>query len=129
MVAGVATGVQALRFVRIPAEIPGVVSLADGQPRMRRLLENRLGRPATDVALVVANALAQALGQGPIGLVVDIAYRANVVGELQARRDVWERREPEFAQARRVGQSAVAAVARPQRVGTATPLPVAPGMP
>jgi len=110
---GVATGFQALRFVRIPAEIPGVVSFADGQPRVRRLLENRLGRPATDVALVVANALSQALGQGPIGLVVDIAYRANVVGELQARHDVWERREPELTQAPRVGQRALAPVARP----------------
>jgi cation-transporting ATPase I len=93
---GVATGVQALRVARIPAEIPGLISIADSQPRVRRLLENRLGRPATDVTLVTANALSQALGQGPLGLVVDIAHRVNVVGELQARLAVWERREPEI---------------------------------
>ena len=86
---GVATGVRALRIVRIPAEIPGLVAIADGQPRVKRFVENRLGRPATDVILVSANALSQALGQGPLGLVVDVAHRSGVVGELQARRAVW----------------------------------------
>ena len=81
---GFATGVQALRVVRIPAEIPGLVSIADGQPRVRRLLENRIGRPAADVTLVTANALSQALGQGPLGLVVDIAHRSGMVGEFAA---------------------------------------------
>ena len=94
---GFATGVQALRLVPIPSEIPGVISLADSQPRIRRVLENRLGRPATDVTLASANALSQALGQGPIGLIVDIAHRVGVVGELQARNAVWHRREPDIA--------------------------------
>ena len=97
---GVATGVQALRVVRIPAEIPGLISLADSQPRVRRFLENRFGRPATDVTLVTANALSAALGQGPLGLVVDITHRFGVVSELQARHAVWQRREPELIQGR-----------------------------
>ena len=97
---GFATGVQALRVVRLPAEIPGIVSLADAQPRVRRFLENRLGRPAADVTLVTANALSQALGQGPLGLFVDIAHRLGLVGELQARNAVWERREFELVHSR-----------------------------
>jgi cation-transporting ATPase I len=97
---GVATSVQALRVVRIPAEIPGLISLADAQPRVRRFLENRLGGPVTDVTLVTANALSQALGQGPLGLVVDIAHRVGLVGELQARNAVWERREFELVHSR-----------------------------
>jgi cation-transporting P-type ATPase I len=97
---GFATGMQALRVVRIPAEIPGLISIADAQPRIRRLLENRIGRPAADVTLVTANALSQALGQGPLGLVVDIAHRSGMVGESQARRAAWNRREPEIMDAR-----------------------------
>ena len=111
---GFATGVQALRLVRIPSEIPGVVSIADSQPRIRRFLEDRLGRPATDVTLATANALSQALGQGPLGLVVDIAHRVGVVGELQARQSVWERREPEIMQGRHsVNRRALALQPRP----------------
>jgi cation-transporting ATPase I len=111
---GVATGVRALRIVRIPAEIPGLVAIADGQPRVKRFVENRLGRPATDVILVSANALSQALGQGPLGLVVDVAHRSGVVGELQARRAVWYRREPEMVQGRHsIHRRAINAPARP----------------
>jgi cation-transporting ATPase I len=118
---GFATGVQALRVVRLPAEIPGLVSLADAQPRVRRFLENRLGRPATDVALVTANALSQALGQGPLGLFVDIAHRVGLVGELQARNAVWERRELELVHGRESTQRD-ALVFQPRPV----PLPAGP---
>ncbi len=93
---GVAIAVQTLQLVRIPAEIPGLISIADSQPRVRRLLENRVGRPVTDFTLVTANALAQALAQGPLGLGVDIAHRVGIVQELRSRRAVWERREPEI---------------------------------
>ncbi len=111
---GVATGVQVLRVVRIPAEIPGVISIADSQPRVRRFLENRLGRPATDVTMVTANALSAALGQGPLSLVVDIAHRVGVLGELQARRAVWQRREPDLVHGREsVRRSALAPAPRP----------------
>lgn len=65
---GVASISQALRFMPIPAEIPGVVSLIDSQPRIRRIIEDRLGRPAADMTVAATAALAQALGQGPIGL-------------------------------------------------------------
>ncbi len=118
---GFATGVQALRVVRLPAEIPGLVSLADAQPRVRRFLENRLGRPATDVTLVTANALSQALGQGPLGLVVDIAHRVGLVGELQARNAVWDRRELELVHSRESTQRDARAFA-PRPV----PLPAGP---
>ncbi len=94
---GVATAGQALRLVRVPAEIPGLISVVDSQPRVRRFLENRLGRSATDVTLAGANALAQALSQGPLGLMVDIGHRSGMVHELRARRSVWERRESELA--------------------------------
>lgn len=93
---GFATAGQVLRLARIPAEIPGVIALVDSQPRVRRLLEDRLGPPATDILVASTNALVQALGQGPIGLVADIANRSGLVAEHLARRDAWNRREPEL---------------------------------
>jgi len=118
---GFATAAQTLRFVPIPAEIPGLISLIDSQPRVRRLLENRLGRPATDLTLAAANALAQAVGQGPLGLLVDIAHRTTGVSELQARRAVWDAREPILVTGRdSVRHHALDFQARP------TPLPSGP---
>ena len=96
---GVAITAQTLRFVRIPAEIPGLISIAESQPRVRRFLENRIGRPVTDVTLGAATALTQAFAQGPLGLAVDIAHRAGSVQELESRRAIWERREPDLARA------------------------------
>ncbi|MHB1710884.1 MAG: HAD-IC family P-type ATPase, partial [Acidimicrobiales bacterium] len=97
-VVGLGIGVfgQLLRFTPFPSEVASAVALAESEPRVRRFLESRIGLPATDLGLGVTNALAQALSQGPLGLVVDMAHRVNVAGELQARRQVWERREPEL---------------------------------
>jgi len=118
---GFAAAAQTLRFVPIPAEIPGLISLVDSQPRVRRFLENRLGRPVADLTLAGANAFAQAVGQGPLGLVVDIAHRASSVSELQARQGVWEAREPILVTGRdSVRQDALDLQARP------IPLPAGP---
>lgn len=95
---GVASVSQSLRLVPIPAEIPGVLSLIDSQPRVRGFLENKLGRPATDVTVAATSALAQALGQGPVGLSVDMAHRVGLIAEQRARRSAWERREPDLVQ-------------------------------
>ena len=95
---GVASVAQALRFVPIPAEIPGVLSLIDTQPRVRRFMEDRLGRPATDMTVAATSALAQALGQGPVGLGVDMAHRASLIAEQRSRQAVWQRREPDLVQ-------------------------------
>jgi cation-transporting ATPase I len=93
---GLATAGQLLHLARIPAEIPGIVSLAENQPRLRRLMEDRLGPPATDVVLGTTNAVVQALGHGPAGLLVDMADRGMKAAEQQSRRQAWERREPEL---------------------------------
>ncbi|MFN8016616.1 MAG: heavy-metal-associated domain-containing protein [Acidimicrobiales bacterium] len=87
---------QGLRLARIPAEIPGLVSLADSQPRIRRLLEDRIGPPATDLVVAGANATAQALGQGAVGLVVDVAQHSVRIGEQLARRTTWREQEADL---------------------------------
>ena len=95
---GMATAGQALQLARIPGEVPGFVTLIDGQPRVRRLLEDRLGRPGADMTLALGAAFTQALSQGPLGLIVDISHRTSQVVEHQARKAVWERREPQLVQ-------------------------------
>jgi cation-transporting ATPase I len=77
-------------------EIASLLSLADSTPVVRRALESRFGRAATDLGLAVGNSVAQGLAQGPAGLVVDIAHRALALDELRSRRDVWQRREGEW---------------------------------
>jgi cation-transporting ATPase I len=70
------------------------LSLADATPAVRRVLEERLGRAATDLGLAIGNAVSQGLVQGPLGLVVDIAHRGLLLDEHRARRDLWEQWEP-----------------------------------
>jgi cation-transporting ATPase I len=93
---GVVAAGQTLRLARIPAEVPGLIALADGQPRIRGVLERRIGPPATDMVVATANATAQALGQGAIGLLVDIGHHSARIGEQLARRDAWRRRQADL---------------------------------
>jgi cation-transporting ATPase I len=84
---------QFLPTTPIPSEIASAISLIENEPRFRRYLEHHLGIPVADLGLGLANAFAQALSQGPAGLVVSIANRANLISELVARRELWERSE------------------------------------
>jgi len=88
---------QLLRLTPLPSEVATVVALVDNEPRARRFLEHHLGPQVTDLGLGFGNVVAQALGHGPLGLVVDMANRAGAVGELVARRRAWERLEPTLA--------------------------------
>ncbi|MGI8493097.1 MAG: HAD-IC family P-type ATPase [Acidimicrobiales bacterium] len=88
-----------LRSTPFPVEAASVVTLIDNEPRLRRFLESRLGSPATDLGLAVANALGQSLTQGPLGLLIDGAHRATLLSEAVARRSAFE-----TAEARRWGQ-------------------------
>lgn len=87
---------QVLRATPFPVELASLVSLVDHEPRLRGFLEHHLGAPVTDLGLGLTNAFAQALSQGPFGLVVDIGHRANLMFESQERRHSWERRELEL---------------------------------
>ena len=75
-------------------ETASLLSLIESTPLLRRPIEGRLGRAATDLSLAVGNAVAQGLAAGPLGLVVDIAQRGLLLDELRARRDLWQQREP-----------------------------------
>ncbi len=59
----------------LPEEAAVLVSVAESQPRIRRLVESALGPSTADIGLALANAVLQGLGQGTLGLVVDLAHR------------------------------------------------------
>ena len=81
----------------LPGSASAAVVLVDNQPRVRELLESRLGTAATDLALAVSTAGVQALTQGVPSLLVDTAQRTQAVLAAQARRDGFTRREAELA--------------------------------
>lgn len=111
---------QLLALTPLPAELASLVSVVENEPRLRSLVERRVGVAATDLGLGVANAAAQAIAQGPLGLAVDVAHRANLLGELQARRRCWERMGEELHEGPACDD--LAPVARTRR-----PVPLPPG--
>ena len=103
-----------LRATPLPIEAASVLSMIESEVRLRRILEDRLGPALTDLGLATANALAQGLAQGRTGLVVDLAHRASLLSELQARRRCWEMEEPTLCP-----QPAEETVGRGYRLGLA----------
>lgn len=92
---GLVAGVlgRALTTGPVPGELATLVSLLDNEPRLRRQVERLLSPPVAELVLAGANATAQTLSGGPLGLVVDLANRIGSVGELSARASSWRRRE------------------------------------
>jgi len=80
----------ALRLSPLPVELASLVTIIDNEPRLRRLAENTFGPSLADVGLASINAVAQGIGQGPLGLVVDGLHRGGLVREARARRANWE---------------------------------------
>lgn len=80
--------------------LQSLVALADSQPRIRRLLEQRLGRARTDLLLTTANALAQAAGDSPANVLVDALHRALAVTEHGVRHARWRLWEVEHGHRR-----------------------------
>src|SRR5437588_4038324 len=122
---GVSTSARLLHAVPIPGELAATVSFIDSQPRLRRLVGEAVWPPVADLALALGSAFAQALGQGPLGLVVDLAHRSNQVAEVVARRRVWALREPEL-HAKPAWVRAESAVVGVPPTGRPVPLPAGP---
>lgn len=94
----VAAAGRIAHWPRLPGGVAAAVVLVDAQPRLRRVVEQRLGPDAADVVIAASGAVAQALAQGPGALAVDLALRAAQLAEAQAVRRAWERAEPTLAE-------------------------------
>ncbi|MTV26199.1 HAD-IC family P-type ATPase [Nitriliruptoraceae bacterium ZYF776] len=93
---GWAAAGRVARVARVPVELAGLVSVVDNNPWLRGKLEQVLGRRATSLLLPLGSAAANGISQGPLGILVDLGLQTTLLGELRARRHVWEQREPEL---------------------------------
>ncbi|WP_433605292.1 HAD-IC family P-type ATPase [Dactylosporangium sp. CA-139114] len=82
----------------LPANALSLIALVDATPRLRNALSERLGRAATELTLALIHSTARGLVAGPpLGLLTDAALRALLIAEIDGRRTVWRRREPELS--------------------------------
>ncbi len=88
---------RAVPFPRMLPDLAAVVSVVDYQPRLRRLLEQRLGASAADTAIALAASIGYTLGQLPASLAVDLCMHLLRVAETQSSAAVWRRREAVLA--------------------------------
>ncbi len=84
-----------------PRSARAAAALLNHQPRIVSVLESRLGRVGTDIALsasaAVANGLTQAIGTP----MLDLAQRSLQISEATAHRQRWREREPQLASPKR----------------------------
>nr|WP_052741389.1 hypothetical protein [Mycobacterium sp. UM_NZ2] len=95
---GAATVGRLLRLPGLPLGLEAGVVVIDYQPRVRRLLEDRIGKQATDALLALASAGVHTLNTAPTTLAVDLSVETMRAGEERAEARAWRRHEPELAQ-------------------------------
>ena len=119
-----ALGVAAARRITplpaFPAALRVPVVIAETQPRLRRLVEERLGRPHAAVVLGVSSAAVHALTEGVAPVALDAVQRVWQLAEIRGRQAVWEQREHELVRG---------GAGLPPRIGErpARPVPLPPG--
>ena len=85
------------RLPAAPQTTRAAAALINHQPRMVSLLESRLGRVGTDIALAATTAAANGLTQAIGTPLLDLAQRSLQLSEATAHRRVWRDREPQLA--------------------------------
>lgn len=85
------------RLPAAPRTTRAAVALINHQPRMVALLESRLGRVGTDIALAATTAAANGLTQAVGTPLLDLVQRSLQISEAAAHRRVWRDREPQLA--------------------------------
>src|SRR5690606_8621915 len=76
-----------------------VLELVGSVPQVRKAVERVTSIAGTEVALEIARALVQSLLQSELGSGVAALRRTLRIRELQARRSLWRRLEPELCSA------------------------------
>jgi cation-transporting ATPase I len=84
-----------------PRAARGAAAVLSNQPRVVSLLESRLGRVGTDLALAASTAVANGMTQAVGTPLVDLAQRGLQISEAAAHRRRWRDREPQLASPRR----------------------------
>jgi cation-transporting P-type ATPase I len=85
------------RLPAAPRTTRAAAALINHQPRMVSILESRLGRVGTDIALSATTAAANGLTQSFGTPLIDLVQRSLQISEATAHRRVWRDREPQLA--------------------------------
>lgn len=80
-----------------PVTTRAAAALINHQPRMVAILESRLGRVGTDIALAATTAAANGFTQAWGTPMLDLTQRTLQISEAAAHRRVWRDREPRLA--------------------------------
>lgn len=88
---------NALPVPRMSDLLSAVPSMAANVPQLRRQLEHRLGRDATDLLLSLMTATAAALTASPTSAAAEAATRTLLAAEAWNARLAWRRHEPRLA--------------------------------
>lgn len=94
---GVAVAGRTLMLPRVPAGLMAAVSAVDYQPKVRAVLEARLGVPGADAVLSLGAATVYALTQAPAAVTVEFVRHLAQLAETAAAADAWEALEPDLA--------------------------------
>jgi cation-transporting ATPase I len=81
---------------RLGGTLGSLFAIAQSTERLRRPLDERFGPQRADLMLEVAAAAAYAVAQRPSSAFVRLSHKLARLGEEQARRRIWEQREPEL---------------------------------
>jgi cation-transporting ATPase I len=91
---GAAVAGRILRWPRLTYGFEAAVVAVDYQPRVRRLLEERIGQSATDTLLSLAMTAAHVVELSPASLAVDLMMETLKATEMRAEAQAWSRHEP-----------------------------------
>jgi cation-transporting ATPase I len=86
-----------IRLPAAPRTTRAAAALLNNQPRMVSVLESRLGRVGTDIALSASTAAANGLTQAVGTPLLNLAQRVLQISEADAHRRRWRDREPQLA--------------------------------
>ena len=121
--AGVSAGLAGWIFRVMPLHPATRVPFAimESYPRLRGILERRIGPIGADLALSVGNAVVFGLSDGPAKPAVEACHQLLIAAEVRARREAWSRRGPELSR-----QGGALPGKRPKHAGRPRPLPPGP---
>jgi cation-transporting ATPase I len=86
-----------VRLPAAPKTTRAAAALLNNQPRMVSVLESRLGRVGTDIALSASTAAANGLTQAVGTPLLNLVERILQISEAEAHRRRWRDREPQLA--------------------------------
>jgi len=90
---GTALKFSILRPSNLAASTAAIAAIVGGSPRLRRGIDDRLGPQRADLVMSLGSSLALGLAQRPMSSLVEVAHKASLLREAQARRRTWEARE------------------------------------